>query len=121
MKESCFIIIPTSCLDMIGAYIINSSLYFLTRCVSYFALLLMHASLGHNWQVTKVVSVWKNIPETDFNGIIKYLSVSFTPIRFSTLPKTENNFFCCFIGQISAAPEPGAILDICQQASLFFM
>lgn len=68
----------------------------------------MQSFLGHSWQLVKVTSVGNIMPEIDFLGIIRKLSVNLTPIFVSTSPKIENNSLCWAMGQSSC---PGPICD----------
>ena len=70
------------------------SAYFSTRAGSYGALLPLHTARGHSWQLSNVTSVGKYIPDRDFSGSIKKVSVSLTPIRFSTSPRMEKSSSC---------------------------
>ena len=70
----------------------------------------MQFSRGHKRQLSKLSSVGNHIPETDFTGVIKKLSVSRTPIMPGLLPSIVKRGRCSSKGQ--SGRDPGFILDI---------
>ena len=63
-----------------------------------------HSSLGHSWQLWKLVSVGKKIPETVLVGSIRKLSVSRTPISASRSPSRRKSGSCWGSGQSGSEP-----------------